>query len=192
MLFIFISVKKYEQKAPYTRADNNWRHWTATIAHVQLMIGMVMYFKSASFEPLFFRVIHISMMITAILVITIGSALSKRQEEDQQKFRILFLFFGIALLIILIAIPWPFSPFAQRPFFRKYKPDPDDKTIDNIYRPFTTSEHQAGIGCCRSDALVFSHLSDATPVHIGFKILHNLGFVLTGDSLPAHRAQLEI
>jgi hypothetical protein len=28
------------------------------------------------------------------------------------------LWFTAALLLILVAIPWPFSPFAQRPYLR--------------------------------------------------------------------------
>ena len=126
------SLIKYKKKAAFTKFDNKLRHWTATIAHVQLMIGMVMYFQSPAVsqfravghtggggtritEPFFFGLIHISMMIVAILVITIGSAMSKRQESDQKKFKIILLTFSIALLIILAAIPWPFSPLAQRP-----------------------------------------------------------------------------
>jgi len=31
----------------------------------------------------------------------------------------MLLFFVVALIIILIATPWPFSPFAGRPYFRK-------------------------------------------------------------------------
>jgi cbb3-type cytochrome oxidase subunit 3 len=30
----------------------------------------------------------------------------------------MLVWFTIALIIIFIAIPWPFSPFANRPYFR--------------------------------------------------------------------------
>lgn len=130
-----ISLVKYIKDSPFTPTDNKWRHWTATISHIQLMIGMVMYFKSpavAQFramghvpetnidEPFFFGLIHISMMILSIIIITIGSAISKRQQSDKKKFAIQLLFFGLALLIILAAIPWPFSPLAQRPIIRTF------------------------------------------------------------------------
>lgn len=130
---VFNSFIKFKNGSDFTKTDNKWRHWTATIAHVQLMIGMVMYFKSpavAQFraaghaagsginEPFFFGLIHISMMILAIIIITMGSAVSKRQDTDQKKFRIIFLSFGVALIIILAAIPWPFSPLSQRPYLR--------------------------------------------------------------------------
>lgn len=126
---------KYLKRAVFTAFDNKIRHWTATFAHLQLMIGMVMYFKSpaaAQFravgytagsrinEPFFFGLIHITMMITAVIIITFGSAFAKRQQTDQKKFRTMLLFFTIALLIILAAIPWPFSPLAQRPLLRNF------------------------------------------------------------------------
>jgi hypothetical protein len=98
------------------------------------MIGCILYFTSpvikqlfgnfkeaASYkEPTFFGIIHLSLMLTAIIVITIGSALAKRKTVDRDKFRTMLQWFSIALIIILIAIPWPFSLFANRPLFRSF------------------------------------------------------------------------
>jgi cytochrome bd-type quinol oxidase subunit 2 len=129
---IFRSFKGYFSGRKFTKTDDSVRHWTATIAHIQLIIGMIFYFKSPviqyfwknlndakeSFEHLFFGLIHISLMITAIIIITIGSALAKRKDSDKEKFKTIGIWFSIALIIIFIAIPWPFSPFANRPYFR--------------------------------------------------------------------------
>ncbi|WP_426478605.1 hypothetical protein ACP3T3_03830 [Chryseobacterium sp. CBSDS_008] len=129
---IYRSFKGYFSNKKFTGTDNAVRHWTATIAHIQLIIGMTFYFKSpviqyfwknfneakASFEHVFFSLIHISLMITAIILITIGSALAKRKPSDKEKFKTMAIWFSIALIIILIVIPWPFSPFANRPYFR--------------------------------------------------------------------------
>ena len=122
----------YVSKSTFTKTDNAVRHWTATIAHVQLMIGMVLYFQSPliiyfwsnfketlrNMDTAFFGLIHILSMITAIVFITIGSAISKRKKSDKEKFRTMLIWFFIALIIIFIAIPWPFSPLANRPYFR--------------------------------------------------------------------------
>ncbi|RYD97300.1 MAG: hypothetical protein EOP54_11350 [Sphingobacteriales bacterium] len=132
LLAIYRAAKGYFTHSPFTKTDNAIRHWTATIAHIQLMIGMTLYFQSPvikyflanfktavkSFDLLFFPLIHTTMMLTAIVLITIGSALAKRQESDHKKFKTMLSWFGIALLLIFIAIPWPFSPFASRPYFR--------------------------------------------------------------------------
>jgi hypothetical protein len=119
---------------PFTKIDNSIRHWTATTAHIQLMLGIIIYSKSDTVkplfraiantghitEPVFFGVIHISMMLSAIIVITIGSARAKRQATHHEKFRTMLIWFSIALALIFIAIPWPFSPFAHRPYLRSF------------------------------------------------------------------------
>jgi len=114
----------------FTETDNSLRHWTATIAHTQLMLGIVLYtqspmvkfyfsgYEDTSGEALFFGVIHIILMLVAIVIITIGSAKAKRQPADVQKFRTMLTYFSLGLLIIFIAIPWPFSPLAHRSLIR--------------------------------------------------------------------------
>ena len=68
----------------------------------------------------FFGLIHILFMLTAIVIITIGSALAKRKPTDSEKFKTMLLWFSLALMLIFVAIPWPFSPLANRPYFRSY------------------------------------------------------------------------
>jgi hypothetical protein len=115
---------------PFTKTDNALRHWTATIAHTQLLIGMVLYsqspmvkyFNSGSGnmqgEPVFFGLIHILLMLVAVVIITVGSANAKRKTTDSDKFATMLTYFSIAAAIIFIAIPWPFSPLAHRPLIR--------------------------------------------------------------------------
>jgi hypothetical protein len=119
---------------PFTKTDNSIRHWTATIAHIQLMLGILIYSKSDTVkslfrgiaganhitEPVFFGVIHIVIMLSAIIMITIGSARAKCQSTHHEKFRIMLFWFSIALALIFIAIPWPFSPFVHRPYLRSF------------------------------------------------------------------------
>lgn len=120
----------YRAGKPFTRADNALRHWTATISHIQLMAGMILYTQSpmvkfyfsgegdTSGEPFFFGLLHIALMLAAIVIITIGSAKAKRQPAAQQKFKTMLLWFSLGFLVMLIAIPWPFSPLAHRPLIR--------------------------------------------------------------------------
>lgn len=129
---IFRAYKGYFSKSIFSKTDNALRHWTATIAHVQLMIGMVLYFQStvikyfwANFDAAikqldvaFFGLIHSSLMLIAIIIITIGSAKAKRKETDNEKFKTMLIWLSIAIIIIFIAIPWPFSLLANRPYFR--------------------------------------------------------------------------
>jgi hypothetical protein len=131
---IFRAYKGYTYKLIFNKMDDAVRHWTATFSHIQLIIGITIYFKSpivkligfgnegSNFisEHLFFKAVHISMMIFAVIIITIGSAKAKRMEHDTQKFKTMLIWFSIALIIIFIAIPWPFSPLANRPYIRSF------------------------------------------------------------------------
>ena len=129
---IFKAYKGFSAKLSFTKVDDFVRHWTATAAHIQLIIGIILYSQSLAVkhffaevrttgritEPVFFGVIHIALMLTAIIIITIGSALSKRKLTDREKFKTMLIWFLIALTLIFLAIPWPFSPLAQRPYLR--------------------------------------------------------------------------
>lgn len=129
---LFRAYKGYVSNAVFSKTDNAVRHWTATIAHTQLLIGMILYFHSPvvkyfmknSKEAIhdvdvgFFGWIHGLLMLTAIVLLTIGSAKAKRQPVDREKYKTMLTWFSIALILIIIAIPWPFSPLACRPYFR--------------------------------------------------------------------------
>lgn len=129
---IYRAYKGYTLNAKFSSTDNSIRHWTATIAHIQLVIGIILYTQSPiikyfwqnfneaihNIDTTFFGLLHMILMLTAIILITIGSALSKRKTTDKDKFKTMLLWFLIALIIIFIAIPWPFSPLANRPYFR--------------------------------------------------------------------------
>lgn len=118
------AAKGYFSKGTYTASDDMIRRVTTGIAHVQLIVGMVFYYKSplVSYfwvhrQMVFYGLVHPLLMIAAVVLMTVGAARVKR-VEDQKKFRTLLLFFSIALLLIFVAIPWPFSPFAKSPYFR--------------------------------------------------------------------------
>jgi hypothetical protein len=130
---IYTAFRGVIRRKTFTAGANAIRHWTATIAHVQLLVGMTIYFQSPVVllkmqssstglfnEHTFFRFVHSALMLLAVIVITIGSAKAKRLPEDQDKYQTMLKWFIAGLLIILIAIPWPFSPFASRPYLRTF------------------------------------------------------------------------
>ena len=132
LLAIYRSYRGWLGRKEYLKFDNAIRHWSATIAHVQLILGLWLYFISPitdyfmhhfheavhEREIRFFGMEHSMMMILGIIVITIASMLSKRQQTDQGKFRTLALGYTLGLLIILPSVPWQFSPLVSRPYFR--------------------------------------------------------------------------
>lgn len=134
LIAIFRAYKGWLSNKPFSKRDNTVRHWTATIAHIQMSLGILLYiispviayflahFKNAVHqrEFRFFGMEHSLMMLIAVVVITTGSAKAKRVSGDREKFKTMAIWFTIGLFIILTSIPWSFSPLASRPLFRPF------------------------------------------------------------------------
>jgi hypothetical protein len=129
---IIHSYRGYKSNRIFNKRDNLLRHSTATIAHVQMSLGLWLYFISPFVtqffsdmssgvhlrEIRFFAMEHSLMMLVAVIVITIGSMKAKRQVNDTLKFKTIYVWYLIALIIILLNIPWEFSPLVNRPSLR--------------------------------------------------------------------------
>lgn len=116
----------------YTKQDNLIRILAIAVFHTQVIIGFILYSISPIIKYFmqdtqtamkdsntrFFAIEHATIMLIAAIVLTIGSSKIKKAADDKSKFSKMALFFGITLLLIFIAIPWPFSPFTARPWFR--------------------------------------------------------------------------
>jgi len=122
---IFTSIEGIVSKRPYNKTDNIIRIITNTISHTQLLIGFTLYFvlspvtqyflKNGSEENhqmWFFGIYHIAMMLLSIVIMTIGGAIAKRATNDHKKFKTIAIWFSLALLFILLAIPW-FRPYLR-------------------------------------------------------------------------------
>ncbi|QRR03359.1 cytochrome B [Dyadobacter sandarakinus] len=83
--------------------------------HTQLLIGLILYVMSpkVDFKMIsekiyrFYSIEHIFMMLIAIVLITLGRIRSKKLDGPD-KHRTVLYFYALALIIILVAIPWPF------------------------------------------------------------------------------------
>ena len=119
------------QKA-FSKLDNSVRYITATAVHIQFLMGIWLYIISPVVhhfwnnpsqtiherEIRFFGIEHITVMLIAVIVITIGSAKVKQKLTDAEKFKTVLVWFTIGLFLILTSIPWEFSPLISRPHFR--------------------------------------------------------------------------
>lgn len=102
----------------WTAKDKKLSMFAMVFTHIQFLIGLVLYFKSPKVNFMegfmkddvlrFFAVEHISMMIIAIALITIGHSKSKKAVTDAKKFGAIATFYLIGLILILASIPWPF------------------------------------------------------------------------------------
>lgn len=87
-------------------------------SHIQLLVGLILYFISPkvifSAEAMksalsrFFLVEHTTMMILAIIVISVGYIMAKKVAPEKKAFSRIFWAYLVGLILILASIPWPF------------------------------------------------------------------------------------
>ncbi len=112
---IAVSLRGLITKAPILVIHRTITVWTVIAAHIQLVLGLILYFIRGSYAldhstaiGRFWKMEHIGMMVIAIASITIGRVLSKKATDEYRKQLHIAVFFVIAMLLILAAIPWPF------------------------------------------------------------------------------------
>lgn len=135
LLLMIVSIVKAAMstsgKNPYTPSDRKRTLFTMIAAHLQLVIGVILYMTSTVVQAgrsnmaaamkngvlRFWTVEHLTMMIIAIVFITIGNIRSKKMDTDAGKYKQILIWFGLALLIIIAAMPWPFRTELGRGWF---------------------------------------------------------------------------
>ena len=115
------------------RAYRGWlgrREWTdgdrksgvffSAALDTQLLLGLILYFISpltrAALQDFgaamgnpglrFFALEHVFYMLLAVILVHIGSVRSRRARTDLDKHRLAAIFYTLAVVLILIAIPW--------------------------------------------------------------------------------------
>lgn len=134
ILGVWIIVKAIsgvQKKSAFTAADDKRSLFFMISCDVQFLIGMILYFTGPFFAMLkanpsmvmktasirFFAVEHITMMLLAWILVHIGRSAVKKAATDEAKHKKALMLFGIAMLIILASIPWPFREEIARPLF---------------------------------------------------------------------------
>lgn len=128
---LFNAITGVLNKRSFTATDNRSNLLCMIFFDIQLLLGLILYFNGpfALFKEKggavmkdsalrFLAVEHISMMIIAWLLVHVGRSMVKRADTDAKKHKKMLLFTGIALLVVLASIPWPFREAIARPLFR--------------------------------------------------------------------------
>ena len=122
LAFILIAIinaaVKLYRKSVTNQKDCIFNRLSMILMHLQLVFGLVLYFISPKVVfsatsmkdslTRFFLVEHLALMIIAIVLITIGYIKSDREDDMMKKQKLLLIYYSIALILILVAIPWPF------------------------------------------------------------------------------------
>jgi hypothetical protein len=113
------SGKEYEAK------DFRISLFTLIVSHIQLLIGLVLYFVSPRFDLFselgmggvmkdavnrLYLVEHPLINIIAVALITIGYSKHKKKLTSKSKLKLIAIFYTIALVLFLSRIPWAVWP----------------------------------------------------------------------------------
>lgn len=86
--------------------------------HIQLLIGIILFFTKGYFDVMSvgevmkndsirkLAVEHPTLMIIAVALVTIGYSKHKKKLVSKPKFKLLSIFYSIALVAVLYMIPW--------------------------------------------------------------------------------------
>jgi hypothetical protein len=112
-------------RKPWTRADDRAGFWFGTLLDLQLLLGLVLYFALSPItrEALqdigaamrssglrFWAVEHLFGMIVAVGLVHAGRSRTRKLTEAAARHKAAAFCFVLALLAILISIPWPGMP----------------------------------------------------------------------------------
>ena len=121
----------YFGKRVYNTNDNRSNLFFMISCDIQLLIGLALYIHNGWFDRLkdmgnnmkdpylrFFTMEHLTLMLVAWVLVHIGRATVKKADTDAAKHKKMLIFFGLAIVLIIAAIPWPFRQAIGRPYFR--------------------------------------------------------------------------
>ena len=120
-------------KKEWTALDSRLGVLLSSSADLQMLLGLILYiflspltqaafrdFGGAMSDPVlrYWGVEHIVMLFAAVILIHVGQTMARRAEMGL-KYKWVSIFFGLAVLAMLVAIPWPFLVVGSgRPWIR--------------------------------------------------------------------------
>ena len=125
LLFAIFNSIKNQTSGRYEKKDKMINLFAMVFLHIQLLIGLLLYFTSSPFglwsdlgvgevmknaSIRLYLVEHPTINILAVALITIGYSKHKKKLISGPKYKTIAVFYTIALLLILSRIPWNVWP----------------------------------------------------------------------------------
>lgn len=114
-------------KKTYSNGNRKFNLFTMIALHTQILLGLVLYFLSPFVkfgggvmkDPTlrYWTVEHISMMLIAMVLVTIGHSKSKKAILPESKHKAIAIFYTLAFVIIVVAIALMTKDSPGRTFF---------------------------------------------------------------------------
>jgi hypothetical protein len=117
---------------PWTKADDRGTLLFTIALDIQMIVGLMLYvwlspITRAAFANMsaamrnpalrFWVMEHFVGMIMALALAHVGRVVIKRRTEADGKHRLAAMFMGVAMVVILLSVPWPWGA-NPRPLFR--------------------------------------------------------------------------
>ncbi len=120
LIAVYRAYVGYAGRRPFVSADNGMGAAFSGFMWLQVLIGFGLYFglspwglnamkqAGAMKDPTarFFGMEHVVVMILAAIVAQVGRIAVKKTADSTLKHRKALLYFGVALLLVLLMIPW--------------------------------------------------------------------------------------
>ena len=112
LVVVFKSAIGWLINTPYTKFDKIIAPAYVGMMHLQLLIGLLLYFVYSPFVTYnmgekvsrYWSVEHIALMVLAVVAAQLGRSISKKASDSQVKFRFQTIFFGLSILLVLVGL----------------------------------------------------------------------------------------
>ncbi|TSJ41559.1 cytochrome B [Fluviicola chungangensis] len=118
LFFAIVNAILKLKSGKYEKSDKMLNLFAMVLLHIQILIGTVLSFLTGKIsyaegwmknpQYRFFGLEHILLMVIAVTLITIGRKKAERAIDPAKKHKTILIWYVIVLVIIFLAIPWPF------------------------------------------------------------------------------------
>jgi hypothetical protein len=129
----FRSIGGGTARRAWTSKDDLWGMIFISAVDIQLLVGLLLYIVLSPFTKIafqdfggamanqslrFWAVEHAAGMLVGIVLAHVGRVRIKKASTDARRHRLAMIFFGLALIVMIVSVPWPGMP-VSRPLLRR-------------------------------------------------------------------------